>query len=346
MPFHNENQIKDIILNHTDPEPFSGVILLRQERDVLFEGAFGEAIRSEQIPNLINTRFQTASGSKIFTSLAVCKLVEQKQLSFDTRLCDCLTIKFPNFDPGITIHHLLNHSSGITSYFEENIDSNYEALWRDYPMYRVRKPQDFLPLFQNKGMKFTPGERFEYNDGGYILLGLILEAVAQKPFPTIIQETVFDPAGMSDSGYYPADQLPERTAYAYIQNPDGSWRTNIFTVPVTGAPDGGAYTTAPDMANFWGTLFAHHLLDPAFTGILLKPHIHTALEAPYTHYGYGIWIEKRGQEIVRYFVEGYDPGVALRSTCYPTENLTLTLIGNTADSLWPMISKIEQTLLS
>ena len=341
----NIKQIDEIIRQHTDPEPFSGVFRLSKSDQVIFEAGYGLAIRSEGIPNRANTRFQTASGSKIFTSLAVCRLVEQGELALDARLTDFLPDEFPDFDPEITVRQLLTHASGITSYFEEDIDPDYEALWREIPMYAVRGPRDFLPLFQGKGMKFPPGERFEYNDGGYILLGLILEAVTGDSFPDIIQEAVFNPAGMVDSGYFPADQLPERTAYAYIQNPDGSWRTNIFAVPVIGAPDGGAYTTAPDMASFWTALRDGKLLSREMTEALLSPQIETGWKVPYTHYGYGVWIEQVESVCRKFFVEGYDPGVSMRSAYYPSDDLTMTLMGNTVDFLWPLYSKIEQVLL-
>jgi CubicO group peptidase (beta-lactamase class C family) len=193
-------------------------------------------------------------------------------------------------------------------------------------------------------MKFTPGERFEYNDGGYILLGMVLESITGQSFPDLIQKFVFTPAEMHDSGYFPTDQLPERTAYAYIHNPDGSWRTNFFAVPIIGAPDGGAYTTAPDLLKFWKALQTNRLLNPEMCQALLGPQITTDWVSPYTHYGYGVWIEQSNQEIHRYFAEGYDPGVALRSTVFPQENLTLTLIGNTSEALWPLYTSIEQIL--
>ena len=125
-------QLSNIIQRHTDPEPFSGVVRLRRSGEILFEEGYGLAIRSEKIPNQPNTRFQTASGSKIFTSVAVCNLIEQNRLSLDTRLVDCQNFKFPNFDPNITVKHLLSHTSGITSYFEEDINPDYEILWQDF----------------------------------------------------------------------------------------------------------------------------------------------------------------------------------------------------------------------
>jgi CubicO group peptidase (beta-lactamase class C family) len=123
-------QIEDLIKNQTEPEPFSGVVLLHALEDdaVLFEQGYGFAIRSESIPNRVDTRFQTASGSKIFTSVAVCRLIQEGLLRLDTRLADCVDVTFPQYDPNITVRHLLTHRSGITSYFEEDVDDDYAAL--------------------------------------------------------------------------------------------------------------------------------------------------------------------------------------------------------------------------
>ena len=332
------------IESRTDPEPFSGVVSLTRGDEVLFEGAYGPAVRSESVSNRIDTRFQTASGCKIFTAVAVCRLVEQGVLSLDTRLTECVDEAFPHFSPEITVRHLLTHSSGITSYFEEDAAPDYEALWRDVPMYRMRGPKDYLPLFRDKPMKFPPGERFEYNDGGYVLLGLIVESVTGRSFPDLVRETVFEPAGMEASGYFATDRLPEHTALAYIQDNDGSWRANLFAVPVIGGPDGGAYTTARDMARFWGTLTASGLLEAGTTQAMLEPRIATALKPPHAHYGYGVWIDLPDHAIRKVFVEGSDPGVAMRSAVYPGANLVLTMLGNTGKAVWPLYREIERVL--
>ena len=336
-------RIKEIIESQTDPEPFSGVVSLAglDSEVVLYEQGFGFAIRSEKIPNKVDTRFQMASGCKVFTSVAICHLIEQGKLGFGTLLSECIDIAFPTFASDITIHHLLTHSSGIPSYFEEDLDPDYEAVWQNLPQYKVRNPKDFLPLFQHKSMKFRPGERFEYNDGGYILLGLVIENLTGKKFTDYIQETVFEPAGMSDSGYFYTDQLPGRTAYAYIKNEDGTWRTNFFAVPIIGAPDGGAYTTAPDMVRFWKALIGNKLLNEETTNFLLRDQIRTSLKAPYTHYGYGVWIDNANHAKSNFFVEGSDPGVAFSSAVYPAKDKILTLIGNTADALWPLYTQLE-----
>ena len=328
----------------TEPEPFSGVVHLTRGDDVLFQEARGLAIRSESVPNTVRTRFPMASACKIFTSVAVCQLVDEGKLDLDTRLRDCVDATLPHYAPDITIHHLLTHSSGITSYFEEDVDPDYEALWRDVPVYSMRRPGDFLPLFQNRPMKFTPGEKFDYNDGGYVLLGLVVESVSGMDFAAYVSENVFGPAGMEDSGYFAADRLPERTARAYIREADGSWRTNVFAVPIVGGPDGGAYTTAPDMARFWRALLEERLLGAEETRLMLSAQIATASRAPYTHYGHGVWIEKAGDGVRKRFVEGSDPGVAMRSAVYPSADAVLTVIGNTGDALWRLYPELEALL--
>ena len=85
-------KIRDCIKGQAEPEPFSGVIYLTRDQEVVFEGAYGFAIRSESIPNRVNTRFQMASGCKVFTSVAICQLVERGELEFDTSLSECIDV--------------------------------------------------------------------------------------------------------------------------------------------------------------------------------------------------------------------------------------------------------------
>ena len=193
-------------------------------------------------------------------------------------------------------------------------------------------------------MKFRPGERFEYNDGGFVLLGAIVEQVSGMPFREYIQEQIFRKAHMVDSGYFTADCLPPRTALAYIQDTDNNWRSNIFAVPAIGGGDGGAYVTALDWYQFWITLRANKLLGEQMTNELLRPQVQTSDPPPYTHYGYGIWINQPEEQPVALFVTGYDPGVAMRSAWYPESDLILTVLGNTAEATWPLLKVLQSAL--
>ena len=343
----SDSELRSLIGGQQDPEPFSGVVRLSCGDEVLFEEARGMALHAESIPITTQTRFQMASGCKIFTAVAVLQLVQAGKLSLDSLLAECVAEDFPRYDPGITIRHLLTHRSGITSYFEEDVDADYEALWRETPVYRMREPADFLPLFREKPMKFAPGERFDYNDGGFILLGLVVERLAGMPFRTYVEQQVFAPASMNDSGYFASDRLPGRTARAYIQEEDGGWRTNVFAVPAVGGADGGAYTTAGDMQRFWQALVTGVLLEPDVRAAMFEPQAATGWKPPYTHYGLGMWIRCASDDPPvprQHFVVGSDPGVAFSSMRQDEHGLVMTLLGNTGRALWPLRKRLGEVL--
>lgn len=329
--------IENIIKQHNEILPFSGAILVKNKEEVYAQG-YGYALRSEGIKNTSNTRFGIASGCKIFTAVAICQLVQQGVLTFDTCLKDCVDFSFPNFDAGITLHHLLTHTSGIPDYFDEELMADFEELWKDIPMYSVKSPKDFLPMFQNRQMKFSPGERFSYNNAGFILLGLVVERATGIEFTAYVEKNIFHKCGMLDSGYYRMDQLPERTAIGYIGN-DQSWRSNIYSVPIIGGPDGGAFTTVHDLNKFWDALFNNQLLSFEYTRILLTPHTR---ENEHTYYGYGVWILMAGNTIFKYYVMGSDPGVTMQSSVYAKSKIHAHIIGNIDKGAGMIAGKVDQ----
>src|SRR5690606_18248653 len=143
---------------------------------------------------------------------------------------------------------LLTHTSGIPDYFDEQVMDDFEDLWRRQPMYLMQTASDFIPLFKEQPMMFQPGERFHYNNAGFIALGLIVEQLTGSEFTDVVQERIFGPANMLNSGYFRLDRLPGQTAFGYIEE-EGAWRTNHYAIPIRGGADGGAYVTAGDMAN-------------------------------------------------------------------------------------------------
>lgn len=340
-------KIAEAVAQQNEKMPLSGVVLVRAHGETIFEQSYGYANRAEQIPNTINTRFGVASGSKLFTGVAICQLVEQGKLSFETRLKDCLDVEFPHFDPAVTVHHLLTHSAGIPDYFdEEELDAqgDYGALWIERPMYTMRTGRDFLPMFQVEPMKFSPGERFSYSNAGFILLAMIIEQQSGQPFTDYIQEHIFARAGMADCGYFALDQLPARTAYGYIESGEGTWRTNVYSIPIVGGGDGGAFVTAPDMGRFWDALLGHRLLSPAITQTMLQPRVSADDPPGDTYYGYGIWLNKTGDTVTDYYGVGADPGVAFVSRYNVRRDLQVTIIGNTEEAVWPLSRAIRAAM--
>ena len=320
-------------------ETFSGVYLVANRNESIHQ-SYGYANRSEQIQHDVTTRFGIASGCKLFTAIAISQLVEQGKLSFSTSLGSFQTFDLPHLSPNVTVHQLLTHTSGIPDYFDESVSDDFEALWRDIPMYRLQQLRDFLPLFQQKAMKDEPGSRFSYNNAGYILLGLIVEEVTGQSFTDYVEQSIFQPAGMTASGYFSLDALPSKTALGYIDHPDGTWRTNQYAIPIKGGADGGAFVTVQDMTRFWKALFSHQLLDAASTSLLLTPHV--TVNDRGGSYGYGLWIQHHASgDVYKYHVMGYDPGVSFHSGYYPETEVISVICSNQSDGAFDVMKQIE-----
>lgn len=329
--------LQEAIAGQQERSPFSGVIFVRERDRVVLAEAFGFANRAEQLRNSVSTRFGMASGAKTFTAVAVCQLAERGRVALDTPLQDCLKTPLPHFDPGVTVHHLLTHSAGIPDYFDEAVMDDYEALWRERPMYTLRAPRDFLPLFAHAPMQFKPGSQWAYNNAGYIVLGLLVEELTGMPFARYVREHILQPCRMNETGYFPMDRLPGGTAHGYIPADGGEWRTNIYSVPIVGGPDGGAYTTVWDLARFWDALMGFRILTEAPVEKMLTPYWRTNPESEKSHYGYGLWIAREEGATLAYSMVGEDPGVAFFSAFDPGRRIQFSVLGNTVAATWPML---------
>jgi CubicO group peptidase (beta-lactamase class C family) len=300
--------------------------------------AFGFAERGHRVPNTVETRFGMGSGCKGFTAVAVGLLIDEGRIGLDTRLADCV----PGFDfkfAPVTIGQLLNHTSGVPDYFDEDFETDYAALWRERPSYHMTDPADFLPLFENLPMKAKPGSGFHYCNAGYVLLGLAIESLVDEDFRDFIADRIFDACGMTRSGYFALDALPENTATGYVRGLDG-WRSNIFAVPVIGGGDGGAYTTVGDMRRFWTALLEGRLLKPETVARFTAPSANVP-ERPATDYGYGFWLrERQGRRIVA--VEGADPGATMESQVTLHNGIITTVLSNIDDGAEPMFRLLDR----
>jgi CubicO group peptidase (beta-lactamase class C family) len=321
---------------------FSGVIGVKVGDDLIHSSAHGYSNRSDEIMNTTETRFGIASGCKLFTAIAICQLIQKGKLSVESKLQDCLPMVFSNFHQNVTIHHLLTHTSGIPDYFDEEVMEDFEELWQKNPMYHIKRLKDFLPMFQDGVMMFQPGGRFHYNNASYIVLGLIVEELTGLEFSEYINKNIFLPCEMKNSGYFSMDKLPKNTALGYIDEENGAWRTNVYSLPIKGGADGGAYISTTDMFRFWEGLFSNQLLNQEYTNLLLEPHISTGDEGEY--YGYDIWISKKNDGIFKYHIMGYDPGVSFHSAVYPANRMKTVIVSNESMGPYDIARAIEKKL--
>ena len=290
-----------------------------------------------EIPIDKDTRFPTASAGKFFVSIGIMKLIENNQLSLQSSIGDILSFNLHSIDQSVTIEELLTHTSGIPNYFDEESMNDYAELWKDYPNYKIRSSIDLLPLLIDKPMQFPRGERFAYNDSGFVILGMIIEELTKKPFDQYLDEVLFKPLNMINTGYYELDRLPKNCANAYIYDHESnSYYMNIYSVDVKGTGAGGAFTNAYDVQKLWNGLFTEKILKKETLSVMLKKHVDLGGYG----YGYGIWIDESD---IPYFT-GEDPGVTFISWCNPTENQIITLISNYQDDIFSIFHQIKNDL--
>ncbi len=324
-------------------EDFRGNARITKNGELIFESFAGFADMANERSNNKNTRFASASAGKVFVAVGILKLIEEGKISLDDTLSKVLPIDLHQIDPDVTVKQLLTHTSGVPDYFDEEIMSEYEELWADYPNYKVRRNSDLLPLFIDKPMQYPKGTKFRYNNSGFVLLALIIEHNTAMPFDDYMKRVIFEPCGMSSTGYFELDRLPANCANNYIPcEPAGTYRTNIYSVDTKGTGAGGAFITTEDITRFWDALIQHRLLSKEMTEAMLSIQSQDEEE---NYYGYGIWIRKdEHSNQSRYYFQGYDPGVSFISE-YDPETLTqITLVSNFGDNVWREIQKIRNNL--
>ena len=170
--------------------------------------------------------------------------------------------------PHLGDRRLRRGGRGLPGYLED-----YAALWIDRPSYAIERPADFLPLFADLPPYRPPGQEFQYSNAGYILLGLVIEQVAGTSYAEAVQARVFDPAGMTASGFFRLDEAVPDVATGYLPrtSPDSPRRTNIYSIPVVGGADGGAMSTTGDLDRFLRA-YADGTLLGDLTDVMLRPH--------------------------------------------------------------------------
>ncbi len=316
---------------------FSGVVRLDRARDTEFSKAYGVADRSHGILNTVQTLFATASGSKGLTALAVMSLVERGTLELGTTARSLLGEDLPLIANDVTIEHLLAHRSGIGDYLDENAVDDIGDYVMPVSVHELATTEQFVPLLDGHETVFPAGERFAYNNGGYVLLALLAERASGVDFHKLVHTLVCEPAGMVDTAFLRSDELPGGAARGYL-SVDGL-RTNVFHLPVLGNGDGGIYSTAADLSAFWDSFFAGRIVSPDRIAEMVRPH--SDWPAASERYGLGFHLQATGDAV---WLEGYDAGVSFASLHEPSSSITYTAMSNWSEGAWPIIKLLNDRL--
>lgn len=318
---------------------FRGCALVTEKKKMLFTKAFGYADLPNKVDNDFNTKFATASAGKTFVAVGILQLIEKRLIRFEDTIGEILDFNLKQIDRDITIEELLTHTSGIPDYFDESVMCEYEDLWIDFPNYKIRSNQDLLPLFVDKPMMYPHGSKFQYNNTGFVVLALIIKKITGMEFDKYLNDNVFVPSEMHDTGYYELDMLPAKCAVNYIYDARrGGYKTNIYSVDAKGTGAGGVFTTITDIDSFWNCLLSYKLLSETMTKNMISNH-----SGKDGCYGYGIWLRKAKDNFLPYF-QGCDPGVSFITSYDISKQLMVVLVSNYGDNVWKLLMDINDCI--
>jgi CubicO group peptidase (beta-lactamase class C family) len=329
-------------------DAFSGVFRITVGREERFAGAYGYASRAWQVPNTLETRFDTASITKLFTAVATLQQIEAGAYELETGVIDYLGLEGTAISPAVTVRHLLTHTSGIGDDADEEAGERYEDVWRGPTL--VETPT--LPQFAYRAPNFAPGAGCRYNNCAYVLLGLMIERATGQPYRDVVRERVFATAGMTDSDFLRMDRVHGRLAEGAdpILDEAGAivgWKRNIYSYPPIGSPDGGAHVTAADLERFMRAVTSGRLLSPEMTTAFLTPQVVYRVREGWTqHWGFGPWFRvDDGGELVFLQKEGINAGASGVVRHYPGRDLTLVVLSNLEEGAWDPIERAHEAIM-
>jgi len=293
---------------------------------LVFEHATGLADIETKTPCTTATNFRMASVSKQFTATAVMLLVDRGKLSLDDTL-DKFFPGFPAYGNKITVRHLLTHTSGLPAYDEDLIPKGTTLQLDDLDVLHI--------LMDTKEARFAPGEKFEYSNSGYAMLGLIVEVAADKPFHEFMLSDVLKPLGMNDSVLYQRglNEVSNR-AFGHAREKDEWVRADqSLTSAIRG--DGAIYTSLNDYQKWLDGIDEQKLLTAAFYKATFTPHVVTDRNG--SQYGYGWFIDSYRNE-PRIHHNGDTSGFRLCVQRFPQRNaaILIQLNNNIDDKTYEM----------
>ena len=347
---------KGICDKYAKDKMFSGTCLIKKGNEVLFEGAYGYANRAFKIPNVINTRFDTASITKTFTAVATMQLVEKGLLSLEDNIVELIDLKGTKIPADVKIKHLLSHTSGIADDADEEAGEDYSALFIDSPNYAIRECKDFLKNFAYKEPNFKAGTAVRYNNCAFNLLGLAIEKLTGTSYRDYVTRHIFEACGMKNTKFCAMDEINENTAEGYKSIYDDKWnviglKKNIYSYPPIGTADSGAYTTVDDLDTFIQAIKNNELLSEEYSKEMFIPHCEFTSDSYWqrgektkVRMGYAFEFIEVDDELFCLYKDGQNDGVANRVSYYPKLDLTVAILSNQDCNIWAMNDEIQSEI--
>ncbi|HVF91592.1 MAG TPA: serine hydrolase [Blastocatellia bacterium] len=288
---------------------FAGAALVARDGKVIMSKGYGMADLENGVPNGPRTKFRLGSITKQFTATAIMMLQERGKLSTQDPLCkyveDC-----PEAWRGVTIRHLLTHTSGIPSY------TNFPDFVKTMAL--PAKLEELIGRFKNRPLEFQPGEKFSYNNSGYILLGLVIEKVSGQEYESFLRQNIFEPLKMASTGYDHTSEVLKDRASGYLLSGDRIDNAPYLDMSLPYAA-GALYSTVEDLYLWDQALYSEKLLSKKSFAEMFTPFKN--------NYAYG-WGVNDQYGLRRISHGGGINGFSTFIARYPEEKATIIVLSN------------------
>ena len=298
-----------IVRTSAEADEFSGAVLVASDGQILLDKGYGLANREWGIPNDRDTKFRLGSVTKQFTAVAIMILNERGLVDLDSPVKIWLPDAPAAWDQ-VTVRRLLAHTAGVPNF-------------TSFGDFQARKTlpttvEGLIGLFQNRPLDFEPGEGRKYSNSGYVLLTAIIEKASGQTYADFLAEAIFQPLGMSDTGYdRNADVLPQR-ASGYAPAAGGVVNADYWDMSIPQGA-GGLYSTTHDLLKWEQGLFGGRVLTPASLTRLTTP--------VRDQYAFGVFVAKaEGNTTIAHSggLDGFNTYMAYD----PARRMTVIVLGN------------------
>lgn len=305
-----------IVQSYATEKKFMGTALVARGGQVLFSRGYGFADLEWNIPNVPDAKFRLGSVTKQFTAACILLLEERGKLSVDDPVKKYMPDAPAAWDK-ITLRHLLTHTSGIPNFTGF---ADYRKL-EPFPA----TPAELVARFRDKPLDFEPGTKWSYSNSGFVLLGYLLEKIAGEPYAKFVNENIFQPLGMKDTGYDSNTAIIPRRVQGYQIGRNGYEHAGYIDMSIPFSA-GALYSTTLDLLKWEQGLFGGKVLKPASLEKMTTPFLE--------HYAFGLSVETvRGRKKISHGggIEGFNTTLDY----YPEDKLTVVVLENSAGAAPP-----------
>lgn len=302
-------RMDQIVQSFVASKKFMGTVLVARDGKVFLSKGYGFANLEWNIPNSPDAKFRLGSITKQFTAASILLLEERGKLNTNDLIKKYMPDAPAAWDK-ITFFHLLTHTSGIPSF----------TSFPDYPSFEpfATTPEKLVARFRDKPLEFQPGEKWKYDNSGYVLLGYLIEKISGESYSKFLQENIFNPLGMKDSGYDSNTEIIPRRVSGYATGANGPENAGFINMTIPFAA-GSLYSTTEDLLRWEQGLFGGKVLSAASLSKMTTPFKHD--------YAFGLMIlNQKGRKVIAHGggIEGFNTSLAY----FPDEKLTIVVLAN------------------